>query len=263
MQETFYKVNIPFKAALIADLHDQPYDAVLASLRRRQPGMIFIPGDLIYGTVPPTGLKIDKTHVLPFLEHCAEIAPTFFSLGNHEWMLRDEDLARIEKTGASVLDNRWLVSNGIAVGGLSSGRHSEYRKFCEACPTEPSTLMKTSNPLYPYMEFYAYLNKVTPRLNWLCDFEAFDGYKLLLSHHPEYYPLCLKDRKIDLILSGHAHGGQWRFFGRGLFAPGQGLFPKLTSGVVDGRLVISRGLANMAPVPRLFNPPELVYLLPE
>ena len=87
------------------------------------------------------------------------------------------------------------------------------------------------------------------------------GYKVLLSHHPEYYPEYIKDLDIDLILSGHAHGGQLRFFGRGLFAPGQGLLPKYTSGIHDGRMIVSRGLANNAPpIPRLFNSKELIFI---
>ena len=61
-------------------------------------------------------------------------------------------------------------------------------------------------------------------------------------------------------MSGHAHGGQWRIFGRGVYAPGQGIFPKYTSGVIDGRCVISRGLSNHTHVPRIFNPPELVMV---
>ena len=69
-------------------------------------------------------------------------------------------------------------------------------------------------------------------------------------------------RDFDLILSGHAHGGQWRIGRQGIFAPSQGLFPRLTEGVHDGRLLISRGLANRTPVPRLNNPPETVYIQP-
>jgi predicted MPP superfamily phosphohydrolase len=65
---------------------------------------------------------------------------------------------------------------------------------------------------------------------------------------------------MDLIVCGHAHGGQWRLFGRGVYAPGQGLFPKYTSGVLDGVCVISRGLGNHTRVPRIFNPPELVLI---
>ena len=99
-----------------------------------------------------------------------------------------------------------------------------------------------------------------PDIGWLEEFERQPGYRILLCHHPEYYPRFLKGRDIDLILSGHAHGGQWRIGRQGIFAPSQGLFPRLTEGVHDGRLVISRGLANRTPVPRLNNPPEIVYI---
>jgi predicted MPP superfamily phosphohydrolase len=66
------------------------------------------------------------------------------------------------------------------------------------------------------------------------------------------------------MLSGHAHGGQIRLFNRGLFAPGQGWWPKWTKGVYDHCLVVSTGLSNTAsPIPRLFNPTEIVYVVPE
>ena len=98
-----------------------------------------------------------------------------------------------------------------------------------------------------------------PDTSWLDDFCSVDAPKVLLCHHPEYYERYLKDRAIDLTVSGHAHGGQWRFFGRGVFAPGQGLFPKYTYGVHDGRFVISTGL-KVSSIPRFFNPPEVVLL---
>jgi predicted MPP superfamily phosphohydrolase len=86
------------------------------------------------------------------------------------------------------------------------------------------------------------------------------GYKILLSHHPEYYGKYLKDLDINLILSGHAHGGQWRLFGRGVFAPGQGLFPKYTSGMYDNKLIVSRGIGNQMLVPRINNSKEIIVL---
>jgi len=67
-------------------------------------------------------------------------------------------------------------------------------------------------------------------------------------------------KNIDLVLSGHAHGGQIRIKGQGLYAPGQGFLPRLTSGVVDHRLVISRGLANNTIISRQWNPEEVVYI---
>lgn len=94
------------------------------------------------------------------------------------------------------------------------------------------------------------------KIAWISEAPA--GYRIVLCHHPEYYPL-ISDKPIDLILAGHAHGGQWRFFGQGIFAPGQGLFPKYTRGIY-GNMVVSAGLANEKLIPRLWNPTELVIL---
>ena len=69
-----------------------------------------------------------------------------------------------------------------------------------------------------------------------------------------------QEQPIDLVVSGHAHGGQWRFFGHGVFAPGQGILPKYTKGFYNGNLLVSAGMTNTAPVPRLFNPTEIVIL---
>ena len=82
---------------------------------------------------------------------------------------------------------------------------------------------------------------------------------IVLAHKPNYLPYYRRARW-DLVISGHAHGGQWRIFGRGIFAPGQGIFPKYTSGVHENRLVISRGLGNHTIIPRIFNRPEMVVL---
>lgn len=86
---------------------------------------------------------------------------------------------------------------------------------------------------------------------------------VVLVHRPErareMAPLAPK-----LIVAGHAHGGQFRAFGRGLYAPGQGLFPKHTSGVYDvgdAKLAVCRGLGNHAFVPRINNPPHMLLMI--
>jgi predicted MPP superfamily phosphohydrolase len=86
-----------------------------------------------------------------------------------------------------------------------------------------------------------------------------EWFTVLLSHRPELFS-CYAEHEIDLVLSGHAHGGQMRPLGIALYAPGQGIFPKYTGGVHDGRLIISRGLSNHVRLPRFWNPPELVCL---
>lgn len=255
MQETFYTVpGCPLRIALVSDLHERPFDAVLASLKRERPDLICVTGDFVYGRPVKTGLKVMEAGVLPFFSACASIAPCFVSLGNHEWMLTDEDLKLIRETGAVLLHNAYTVlQHGdarLVIGGLSSSQVSAYRLML-AEGFDPTQARTKTRSRFLHMP---------PILDWLDAYCAESGYHLLLCHHPEYYPRYLRGRKIELILSGHAHGGQIRLFGQGLFAPGQGFFPKLTSGVTDGRLVISRGLANCTKVPRLFNPTELVYV---
>lgn len=104
-----------------------------------------------------------------------------------------------------------------------------------------------------------------PDISWLPNFVTAPGYHILLSHHPEYWPE-LRDMNIELVLSGHAHGGQWRFYNPfkkesiGIYAPGQGWFLKWTRGVYENRLVVSAGLHNTAWAPRIGNPTEVVYL---
>jgi predicted MPP superfamily phosphohydrolase len=120
---------------------------------------------------------------------------------------------------------------------------------------------------YPHHKEPKNFRKYPTDSKWLNDFEQADGYKILLSHHPEYWILrepMLRDRKIDLVLSGHAHGGQWHFWGRGIYSPGQGLLPKYTSGIHQGpygSMIVSRGLSNpYRTIPRLGNPCEAVYV---
>lgn len=258
MVETFYKIpGLPLKRLAVAsDLHNQPFEAVLDSLRLHRPQLIAIPGDLLCGEQPDNRelITLKQENVLPFLRACASLAPTFYSLGNHEWMLCKEDLALLRGQGAVLLDSAYAAINlngrRIVVGGLTSVAVTNCRVFRHSLGADA--------PRYPVKNRYHHFTH--PRRFWLQRFEAQPGYHILLSHHPEYYPRYLARRPIELVLSGHAHGGQWRLFDRGVYCPGQGLFPRLTSGVVDNRLVISRGLANHTLIPRLNNPPELVYL---
>ena len=252
MQDTFYSLPVPLTIALVADLHDQPYTAVVSSLQANKPDIICIAGDFTHGGFPPSGLKMENTeYALSFLAACTEIAPVYVSLGNHEWLFCEQDLAVLRSVGAVVLENSFILKDGIAIGGLTSARFTHYRLYRKGF----------ASLIYP-RPYYFDAKELEPDLSWLDAFEAQPEYKILLSHHPEYYDKYLCNRKIDLILSGHAHGGQIRLGGHGLFAPGQGLMPKYTSGVY-GNLVLTRGLSNTALIPRLFNPPELVYILPE
>ena len=247
MVETFYALPVPVTIALAADLHNADPAPALESLSARRPALICVAGDLIRGSREAEPIGRSQPNVLPFLRECAAIAPTFVSLGNHEWLLTAGDIAAMRRTGARVLDNAWaelqIHGQAIAVGGLTSGSVM-YKRRCGAEDDRREGRRR---------------RRYEPDTAWLAAFERLPGFRVLLSHHPEYYPDDLAARNVDLVLSGHAHGGQWRLFGRGVYAPGQGFWPQLTGGV-HGRLVVSRGLSNPSRIPRINNPAELVYI---
>lgn len=86
-----------------------------------------------------------------------------------------------------------------------------------------------------------------------------DRFRIVLSHRPERFPIYA-ETDADVILSGHAHGGQVRLGHIGIYAPQQGLFPKYTEGwyqIGESRMYVSRGLGNTIGFPRVFNTPEL------
>ena len=170
----------------------------------------------------------DNDNAMRFLETVPRIVPVFFSIGNHErkYRFREEFLRKVADSGITLLDNESAGFHGVRIGGLSSAAGA-------------------------------------PDTGFLDRFEKEEGWRLLLCHHPEVYRDYVAGRDIDLTLCGHAHGGQIQIRGRGLYAPGQGLFPKLTHGLHDGgKMLISRGMTNGAKprVPRINNPCELIIL---
>ena len=238
------RAGIGFMALVVADLHDMAYDEILPILEREAPDMIFIPGDLTESLDDPDVTK--KRRGLDFLRLVTGIAPTFYSFGNHEVGACHKNLRHaatldpnritvlpeyrqmILSTGVTLLDEDYVIYKNMAIGGLGSGLLNPGRV-----------------PKYPWIEDYA----------------KNDCYKILLCHQPEYFDRYLRPFDIDLFVSGHAHGGQWRIFGRGVYAPDQHLFPKYTSGLHENRLIISRGVSNTTrPIPRFFNPREVVVI---
>ncbi|MCC8152568.1 MAG: metallophosphoesterase [Lachnospiraceae bacterium] len=231
------------RIVLAADLHNKPYEAVIAAMKDAKPDMIAVAGDLMCERNHAAAEPAKQENALGFLTAAVTIAPTFYSPGNHETFTMPDgkfaDMKPIIETGAVFLDDSSVMWNGIHIGGLSS----------PAVHTPADGTGDNNKP-----------KDREPNLLWLNEFDQLDGFKILLCHQPEYYPKYLKSTSVDMILSGHAHGGQWRFFGQGIFAPGQGWFPKLTSGIHEERLVISRGLANTARIPRICNETELVII---
>lgn len=213
------KIRQSVTFALVSDLHNGPCDDVLPLLEGVD--AILMTGDLV------NRHREGYDNALTFLKEAPQIAPLYYSIGNHErcFPQRDEYWPHVLKSRAILLDNTYMLAHGVVLGGLSSARKGEEQP------------------------------------GFLSAMAAQEGFKLLLCHHPEYFPRFVKPHDIDLTLSGHAHGGQVRLLGQGVFAPGQGLFPRLTSGWhFDKRLLISRGMINSTWAPRINNPCELIML---
>lgn len=183
---------------------------------------ILVPGDMV-----------DRYHQrwekgAAFLRDAAKCAPTYVSRGNHERRLElEQDFwQEVGDSGITVLDgNVCRFNEDIVLGGFAA----------QPCDEVSITAVAA--------------------------LAGQEGFRLMLCHHPEYYPYYIRHTDIDLTVSGHAHGGQVQLFGRGLYAPGQGLLPRYTAGFYDDhRLLVSRGLSNLTWAPRLWNPCELVLL---
>lgn len=298
MITTRYKISAPVKnslrIALAADLHDRPGGEVLKRLKQEQPDLILAAGDILerctegesqytkaemdawqglrkknkiasgaMKTVMKIGYSMHEKHEfsegIEFLKEVSEIAPVFYSPGNHEWYFTKEDQKVFSEKRIFLLENEdicWNLVEKCLVSEQERGHNSKTGNVMKnGCNTGienvPEKIIRIGGLATRY------------DLDWLHAYASKPGYKILICHHPEYYRRYIKDTEwdtFDLIVSGHVHGGQWRIGRHGVLAPGQGLFPKYCYGCYDKKLIVSAGLSNTACVPRFGNPTELVMI---
>lgn len=298
MITTRYKISAPVKnslrIALAADLHDRPGGEVLKHLKQEQPDLILAAGDIMerctegesqytkaemdawqglrkknkiasgaMKTVMKIGYSMHEKHEFSegsvFLKKASEIAPVFYSPGNHEWYFTKEDQKVFSENRIFLLENEdicWNLVEKCLVSEQERGHNSKTGNVMKnGCNTGienvPEKIIRIGGLATRY------------DLDWLHAYASKPGYKILICHHPEYYRRYIKDTEwdtFDLIVSGHVHGGQWRLGQHGVLAPGQGLFPKYCYGCYDKKLIVSAGLSNTACIPRFGNPTELVMI---
>ena len=254
LKVTEYDVGIdgltsPARVVVISDLHSKEYggdnSALLALIAAQSPDAVFAVGDMI-------NRSADEEDILQFLEllvKLQEIAPVYYSPGNHESdYIADRDsglLGRVSATGVTVLLDEYvetqLGGNTVRIGG-TMGHYYRY---------EWSEEQKNDPPDYAMQE----------------EIGSTDVPSIVLMHMPENMiaDSARKNWNADLYISGHTHGGVVRLpLIGGLVAPTQGLFPKYDQGffTVDGRLklIITSGLAGYGPIPRIFNRPEICVI---
>jgi predicted MPP superfamily phosphohydrolase len=218
----------------ITDLHSSRYGAgqnkLLAKIEELKPDIICMTGDIF-------DEHVSSANTAEFI-HSIRNYKVFYCLGNHEMYMEDLPaiIKLLEENHVTVLNGNSVRFCGISICGVSDPRKEEH--------SEETVEMPFSKRL------------ASARA------ECRNGdFKLLLSHRPEktneYLP-----HGFDLILSGHAHGGQWRlpYLINGLWAPHQGLFPKYAGGEYRyGKTthIVCRGLSKQLIIPRIFNPVEL------
>ena len=231
-----------FLIAQVSDLHNAVFGEnnaeLLQILSECKPNIIVVTGDLVDAEHTDIDVALD------FAKEAAQIAGTYYVTGNHEGSLSqyDELKTGLESMGVVVLEDAsmQLEYNGekVTLIGLS----------------DPSFTLK-GNMLgeVPAM--------VDTKLRGLIGDK--DDYTILLSHRPELFETYV-NCGVDLVLSGHAHGGQFRLpFIGGLVAPNQGLFPKYDAGLYtkgDTNMIVCRGLGNSIIPIRFNNRPEIVLL---
>lgn len=226
-----------FKIAQVSDLHNASFGAgnekLLELLRSAEPDIIAVTGDLI------DSRHTDVDTAVSFVEAASEIAPVYYVTGNHESRLDfDEIEPQLTAAGAVVLRNASeYIERGTAriqIAGID----------------DPSFLGSSGSADA----------RAEAELEGVVDADA---YTVLLAHRPELIDTYAA-AGAELILSGHAHGGQVRLpLIGGLYAPGQGFLPKYDAGVFESggsTMVVSRGLgASVIPL-RVNNRPELVLI---
>lgn len=239
---TSEKIKKPMRIALITDLHSCKYGAVQKTLidavDKEKPDMILLGGDIFDDEIPDDNTKI-------FLSAIAKKYPCYYVTGNHEyWSMRANEM----------LD--WLRAHGIEdIGGKTIRTSVNGNEICLSGLNDPDEARYTGEGDGMKVELGRAMNERDDT-----------AFTMLLTHRPSFVNLY-KDAGFDLVLAGHAHGGQWRIPGvlNGTFAPDEGFFPKYAGGFYHfdngGEMIVSRGLARESTrVPRIFNRPELVIV---
>ena len=220
--------------AHVSDLHNDEIgegnETIINMLKEANPDIIAMTGDIV------DSIKSGEDVAYDFIKKTAEIAPCYYVTGNHE-PRSDEKFAilkdKLNEFGVVFLHNEKVAlelnQEKITVAGIGGA--------------------------------YTNIDNLDDTLKKLIEGE--DNYTILLAHRPDFFDEYVKSGS-DLVLSGHAHGGQFRLpFVGGLYAPGQGFLPEYDSGIyTEGStsMIVSRGIGNSAFPIRFNNRPEIILV---
>ena len=221
-----------FRIVQISDLHNAEFgknnEKLLAMIQEAKPNIIVITGDMI----DSRRTNIEKA--LDFAEQAVKIAPCYYVTVNHE--------SRVETYKAL---QEGLIALGVTV--LENERTEiEYQG-------KKIALLGVKDP--------AFQTDISSCLKKLKNED--DSYTVLLSHRPELFDTYVEN-EMNLVFTGHAHGGQFRLpWIGGLYAPHQGIFPEYDGGLYtqgNTNMIVSRGIGNSLFPFRFNNRPEVVFV---
>ncbi len=230
-----------YRIAQISDLHNAEFGEgnckLIEQLYQTVPDLIVLTGDLIDSR--DTNIQI----ALGFAAEAVKIAPVCFVPGNHEARISEYDHLKV----------------GLAEAGVTILENEQIRISREG---ESLTFLGVTDPSFETDYLFGDSAQVMA-----CQLDSFehepDGYRILLSHRPELFDAYVS-AGMDLVFSGHAHGGQIRLpFLGGLVAPNQGFFPEYDAGIFtqgDTNMIVSRGVGNSIIPLRVNNRPEIVLV---
>lgn len=225
--------SIEIKVIQLSDLHfpkiEINIDKMITHIKDEKPDIIAITGDLI-----DKSAKIDTCGVCNFIDKIKNVAPIYYVNGNHEEANNESD---------KLYD--YLRDNGIFV--------LKNQSLNFTIKTKRITIIGIND------------NENFSSNDYIGNEEIENNYRILLAHHPEKWLTYSSNMNVippNLVLSGHAHGGQIRFFGKGLYAPNQGFFPEFDSGLYtypNGKvnMIVSRGIGNSILPYRFNNKPHV------
>ena len=229
----------PHRIALVTDLHSCAYGegqrTLIEAVRAASPDTVLLGGDIFDDNIP-------NDNAAAFLTVIAAEYPCYYVTGNHEFWDGEagfaEMMAILADCGVTVLDGeRVELAPGLVLSGIDDP--VKYKNAGDGGG------------------FSRELAALAP--------DGGTDFHILLSHRPEFFE-DYAALGFDLVLCGHAHGGQWRIPGlvNGVYAPNQGILPPYAGGRYDAggtTMIVSRGLAReTTAVPRIWNRPELVVV---
>ncbi len=239
------KIKRSIKIVHLSDFHSTLFYNLTSKILECKADIIVVTGDYINDKCR------NKDKMLNYCRELSAVAPVYYIPGNHERRLEnfEELMKQLSENGFNVLVNEekeiLLNDNNISILGLSE-KQADKKDYINR--------MRNN---FVYEDFSEELK----------NFEKSNCFKLLLCHFPENFEkikeLNYSQYDFDLMLCGHAHGGQFDLpLIGGCFAPGQGIFPKYTKGMFGekSKMIVSRGLGNSEFPLRLFNHPEIVEI---